>query len=773
MSKRYNRLPIHTSSAKRHKTDIQENGVTIQSSSRFNFKTTIPSSKPITKVPSMSALSDDDHDDLLVYVTSQLEQQVKSVVPEIAPPGMSESFSSVFAAGMNLKTSTQMFVQHGKVIPEAKNDFNGWDDDGDFLLSQFNIDENMAQLAKQKEETRLASMAKPSTSKVDADVFKVPGQVPAYQPDRMEQSMILPSQMTVSEEARSNLQQRRQRANELKIKCLEDHVEKLKASKKKVEEKVTITEQKIKTQETEINTLKYELKRLKQMLEGLRQDKLRDSEKINKEWSERMTELENKLKVCQLELQQKSVEIMNVQMKPNTSKPNNEMEVPKIDVSDIYAMCQQMYTVPKSPITINSLIFKEIDDKHFVKREICVKEYDALTMGLSKLLISDAPNPTLIRQVIPTVKTVLRLIYRYALKLNRTNPTEYQFVPLAEVKLLAATITQNRPLKLSEFQPHKQPTVFDACENVREEKAFVARRCLAVIAEMCRSKAFVEIILNDPMNFLKKLNLIVQIIGASDEYAEYSALIAAMTTIAINVYVNSRSFKTIVNDKLIFQFMKSIVHCRIMNIVTLHKISEMLQSVSSQQDKHVLAYFCTKNCDMLQKSDLASGIVRFTYLSCPLQVFGACLETSIRYNNGPLNGSQIQLTAEMVINISHFLTTCEDQQVPWIYQPPVGDQTPICPCMPKLICGFIQILAACLREFRSNPAIIAMKTMSYLAKAAVVLLGRTFEQYEQYQIDIFTYGCGSLLAVKSSFKIAVSILNKYQVELEFEPIQGK
>lgn len=314
--------------------------------------------------------------------------------------------------------------------------------------------------------------------------------------------------------------------------------------------------------------------------------------------------------------------------------------------------------------------------------------------------------------------------------------------------------------------------MFDACENVREEKILVARRCMAVIAEMCRSKGFVTIVLNDPMNFLKKLNLIVQMVGASDAYAEYSAFLAAIMTIAINTYVNSRSCRSLQNNKLIFQLFKSIVYCRIVNFVTVHKISEMLQSVSSHQDKNFLTQFCTQNCDMLNKSDLAAGILRFTNLSCPLQVFGACLETSVRFN-GLLDASKIQLMSEIIINIENFLRTSEDQQVPWIYQPPVDDLMPICPCITKLICGIIQLLTECLRAYRNNPASVDMKTMCYLVKAAVILLGRTFEQYEQYQIDIFTYGCGSPLVVKSNFKTAVSILNKFHAQFEFEPIHGK
>lgn len=245
----------------------------------------------------------------------------------------------------------------------------------------------------------------------------------------------------------------------------------------------------------------------------------------------------------------------------------------------------------------------------------------------------------------------------------------------------------------------------------------------------------------------------------------------AMTTIALNTYLNSHSVEPNPHENLIFQLIKSIIHCRIMNIVTLHKVSELLRMISSHQDRHFLEYFCNKNCDMADKSDRSVGIIRFTSASCALQVYGACLETGPRYN-WSLDASKINIIAEMAVNIEHFITISEDQQVTWLKQPPVGDTAPICPCMPKMICGFIQLLHTCLHAFRNTPNIFEMKTICYLAKAAILLLGHTFEQYEQYQIDIFTYGCGALMDVKSSFKTSVSILNKFKMEFGFEPIHG-
>lgn len=533
MAKRYNRLQIQTVNAKRPKIEVEPhaNGVSVHVNNSFKVESSV-SSKYIVKIPNLSTFDDDEDDDMLVYASSQLEQKAERkhtfAVPQPIQgqaPGMSESFSA-FAVGAECKTSTQMFVNHGNArnnVPEPKIDITGWDDDDDLLLSQFDMDAKLAQLEKQKEKRIAANNAQPTISKVvQAPVqqaeFKVRGQVAAHRHDAiMDSSVILPSQMTVSDEARSNMQQRRHRANELKIQFLENHMKQLNERLKKAETTAGVAEQNTTVREREIVSLKYDLKNANSTLERLRKDKLKDSEKINKEWTERMTELEKKLKVTQVELEHKNAEIMNVKMKRSSAnaKQMQEAEEARIKASDIYGMCQQYYALPETPMTVNSHVFKEIDEKYVLKKEICVKQYDSLTMGLSKLFVSGTAELNIMRQAIPTIKTVLKHIYRFALKLNKTNPVEYQLVPSAEVKHLAATIHQNRPLILCDVHPHGQPSIYDSCENVRDEKILVARRCLAVIAEMCRSKSFVTVILNDEMNFLKKLTLIVQIIGSS------------------------------------------------------------------------------------------------------------------------------------------------------------------------------------------------------------------------------------------------------------------
>ncbi|XP_063704892.1 LOW QUALITY PROTEIN: uncharacterized protein LOC134834237 [Culicoides brevitarsis] len=770
MSKRFNRLEINKVSAKRPRIDVQQNDanneVTVRSSFKASITTSARTTNPIVKVPSMSAFPDDDgDDDLLVLISSQLEQKAKVETT----PALNDSFNA-FAVGVSQKTSTQMFVQGTKNLPEPKNEFNAWDDDDDdLLLSQFNMEENKVTLEKQKEQSRMAAKkAQPSTSK-PAFEFKVP--------QKVDESVILPSQMTVSDEARSNLAQRRQRANELQIKCLQKHFEELKQSKKKLEEKEAESQKRLNSQTTEITSLKFELKRLKTLLETEKQEKLKNSEKINKEWSERLTDLEKQLKIHEMELARKNSEIMNASMKRRTlngssnhhiGSPEMPLARPQIDVSDIFAICQKLCRIPRSPMRVNSQIFREMPASALAKKEICIKEYEPLTMGLAKLFIADKADTKIAEQVI-LLKIVLKQLYRYARRLKKTRRGEYLKVPAAERTNLVRAMQKNRPLRLCETHSGQQPTIYDAAENVRDEKCLVARRCLAVIAEMCRLEVFVRVILKADVNFLKKIMLIVETFGTANDYPEYSAVMTAMLSIALNIYRNTRTLKSPETDKLLFFFVKAVIHCRLMSFETLHQVAEVLQEVALQRDKTFLAHFCAKNCDMVERSNLSAGILRFTKGSCALQVFGACLETSIQYNRA-LDASKIHTIAETAMKIQRFLTVAEDLQVSWMFQPPFGDPAPICPCIPKLICGFIQLLHTCLAAFQSNPQVLDPKTMSYLTQDAVILLGRTFEQYEEYQIDIFTYGCGALLTVKSSFKNAVSLINQFHERFEFETI---
>lgn len=380
MSKRYKPLQFNTSiNAKRPKLDVESYGASVHYNTGVRVQAVVPTVHTIQD----DIWGDDEDDDLIINVASQVERN-------LPVPGVGSQFLTSFTEfekGAQPKSSTQFSpprpLPKPKPAPPVPNNLWPDDDDDDLLLSQFDLEANVKLLQEQKDAAR---DAKPGPS----NEFKIP-EIPKQH--CMDTSVILPSQMTISEEARKKLQERKEKAAEAKIRFFQQRLEKLENEKKKNEEDLKNSSDKLQLKENEIIYLKYEVKQAKQLSERLKQDKIRESENVKKDTFERMNELENKAQLLQAELDTKNAEITSIKNKhallnkSNASILIKDTEKPKLDASKLYQLLETRNCYNPNICKIDDHIFESITLNRHSDFDVPTTDFITLQQALASLQI--------------------------------------------------------------------------------------------------------------------------------------------------------------------------------------------------------------------------------------------------------------------------------------------------------------------------------------------------------------------------------------------------
>uniref|UniRef100_A0A182TRT1 Uncharacterized protein n=1 Tax=Anopheles melas TaxID=34690 RepID=A0A182TRT1_9DIPT len=109
--------------------------------------------------------------------------------------------------------------------------------------------------------------------------------------------------------------QKQEHAKDIQVKFLTKHVEQLAKKVDSLQKDYTEAVEKVQVKDGEVSMLRYELKMVKTANEQLRLEKMREKETIQKEWIEKMKNLEKTISAQKVENEFKEMEIMNLKTK--------------------------------------------------------------------------------------------------------------------------------------------------------------------------------------------------------------------------------------------------------------------------------------------------------------------------------------------------------------------------------------------------------------------------------------------------------------------------
>uniref|UniRef100_A0A182W6W4 Uncharacterized protein n=1 Tax=Anopheles minimus TaxID=112268 RepID=A0A182W6W4_9DIPT len=578
------------------------------------------------------------------------------------------------------------------------------------LEEEFKVPASVAKLSTNempsfvpKEEPRSTSRigmifkAKTSTTQV-AKVWPAPQQrtVPTKAP-------------AIEQEVKETLTQKQEHAKDIQLKYLTKHVEQLAKKLDTLQKDCNEAVEKVQVKDGEVSMLRYELKMVKTNNEQLRLEKIREKETIQKEWIEKMKNLEKTISAQKVENEFKEMEIMNLKTKrlnatmrstefrdgadvPTPSaRPESKAAtedsfilsgmMPKLSLSepvDRYERLQfdpQLFVNPTDSTAQGRKLrkYSRITRNEFVIADQLVLLQTCLSQLLSDVASCGGGSDTiqLSSDKFPFVAIAtekgLNEIVLYCQRLGQQKASELR---ASGTSRSSERNVQGRPR--SKMELTSPVNIFQQEKLFAGEQAIVIRRFLALVALYCRfsNELVVETLLKK--GFVARLATDIKQISDASFLVALHGMITGAAALLNGLSFRSGRIKLYgAHGVQLMELFRSIVLCQTDAPSSLVELSDFLRRLSQLTDgsvKHLLDRLCISHqpvADKPARKQYRLKSISFSQETCTLQMYAALLESSVRHHV-PYEGWQLKPLLKNTENTIHFLRNVLLHPVGWV-----------------------------------------------------------------------------------------------------------
>ncbi|XP_035915636.1 uncharacterized protein LOC118513657 [Anopheles stephensi] len=556
-------------------------------------------------------------------------------------------------------------------------------------------DEPVGKLFPKQEET-------PSTSRLG--MFRP--KIPSAQSFKAAPTPTPPAKPVPSVPPKETQTQKQEQAKDIQVKFLTKHVEQLVKKVDSLQKDFNEAVEKVQVKDGEVSMLRYELKMVKSTNEQLRLEKIREKETIQKEWVEKMKNLEKTISAQKVENEFKEMEIMNLKTKrlnatlrcADVPSAAAQLDPAPAVTEDCFILSDMM---PKLALTeqavdqyeayqIDPLLFANPTDSsaqgrklrkysRITRNEFAIADQLVLLQTILSQLLSNATaygvgsermQLTADKYPIVAIATekALNEIVLYCQRLGQQNE--------AELRASASGRSSERSVQgrqRSKMELATPVNIFQQEKLFVGEQAIVIRRFLALVGLYCRISD--ELVVEG----LLKKGLVSRLAGDIKKISNASFLVAlhGMITGAAallnGISFRSRRIKQYgKNGPQLIELFRSIVLCQTDAPSSLVELSDFLRRLSQITDGGTASKLLNRLCISHQPVENQPGrkqyrlkSISFSQETCTLQMYAALLEASVRHHVR-YEGWQLKPLLKNTENTIHFLRNVLLQPVGWI-----------------------------------------------------------------------------------------------------------
>ncbi|XP_053665583.1 ATR-interacting protein mus304 [Anopheles marshallii] len=670
-----------------------------------------------------------------------------------------------------------------------------------------------------KEETRSTSrigmIFKPKTSTVQ----KFPSKHSA-----VPQQSTVPSEVPkIEQEMKESNTQKQEHAKDIQVKYLTKHVEQLAKKLESVQKDCNDAVEKLQVKDGEVSMLRYELKMVKTTNEQLRLEKMREKETIQKDWIEKMKNLEKTISAQKVENEFKEIEIMNLKTKrlnatmrssevrdgveaPKTSAQSESTTVteasnpvhyesilssmiPKLSLTEPVDQHEELHFDPHlfvNPTAISAQGRKLRKYSRITRNEFTIADqFVLLQTYLSQLLSDVATNGgrssrsiQLSSDKFPLVAIAtengLGEIFQYCQRLGKQKEAEMR---ASGTNRSSERSVQGHPR--SKMELTTPVNIFQQEKLFVGEQAIVIRRFLALVALYCRisNELVVEKLLKDGL-VSRLANSIKQISDASFSVALHGMITGAAALLNGMSFRSARMKQYGEHGVHLIQLFRAIVLCQTDAPSSLAELSDFLRHLSQITDGSVnqlLDRLCfnpsTQQPDKHKSARKQYRLksISFSQETCTLQMYAALLESSVRHYV-PYEGWQLKPLLKNAENTIHFLRNVLLQPVAWVRSFCDRNDTAGCElCHIRTVTAFVTLLHRVLLCWNQRTVHEEedVNRIQRIAQHAVLLLYDLFQT--AYHKKLLRLGGHT---VRYRLRIVYNWLKMYEKDFNFRPVHS-
>uniref|UniRef100_A0A182M2F2 ATR-interacting protein mus304 n=1 Tax=Anopheles culicifacies TaxID=139723 RepID=A0A182M2F2_9DIPT len=750
---------------------------------------------------SVDNLWDDDDDDIIVLASQAAEafeaditfgrfsrsvksstQQTTEVVTtahtSTKPPGKvpDKLVAELFADGEDDLFSEKLDDNYRNFDNAINDYFNNNDDD--FNLDEFRqqeqaplvggrYNEPVPKQPKLEEEFKVPEpVAKPSTNETSSFVRKeetrstsrigmifrpktstAPKASPAPQ-----QCTVVPSATPkIVQEVKETATQKQEQAKDIQLKFLTKHVEQLVKKLDTLQKDCNEAVEKVQVKDGEVSMLRYELKMVKTTNEQLRLEKIREKETIQKEWIEKMKNLEKTISAQKVENEFKDMEIMNLK----TKRLNATMR--SSDLREGPEVLSTSARPESKTVTEDSFILSRMMPKLSLAEP--VDRYEQLHFD-PQLFV----NPT-------DSSAQGRKLRKYS------RITRNEFVIADQLVMLQTCLSQLlSDVAASKMELTSPVNIFQQEKLFVGEQAIVIRRFLALVALYCRisNELVLETLLKKDL-VLRLANDIKKISDASFLVALHGMITGAAALLNGTSFRSGRMKLYGAHGTQLMELFRSIVLCQADAPSSLVELSDFLRHLSQLTDgsaNQLLDRLCISHQPVESKparKQYRLKSISFSQETCTLQMYAALLESSVRHHV-PYEGWQLKPLLKNTENTIHFLRNVMLHPVGWVRSfydrnDPTGCEL----CHIRTVSAFVTLLHRVLLCWNQGTVQEDedVRRIERISQHAVLLLYDLFQT--AYHKKLLRLGGHK---VRYRLRVVYNWLKLYEKDFNFRPIHS-
>ncbi|XP_049279927.1 uncharacterized protein LOC125762151 [Anopheles funestus] len=650
--------------------------------------------------------------------------------------------------------------------------------------------------------TRLGMIFRPKTSSTQSSKFVAPAS---------QQSTVPAVVPKPEQDVKESSTQKQEQAKDIQVKFLTKHVEQLAKKLDILQKDCNEAVEKVQVKDGEVSMLRYELKMVKTTNEQLRLEKIREKETIQREWIEKMRNLEKTISAQKVENEFKEMEIMNLKTKrlnatvrgsetrdgdeaATTSKrpestvvsedsfilssmmPNLSL-AESVDRHETLHFDPQLFINPTDSSAHGRKLrkYSRITRNEFAIADQLVLLQTCLSQLLSNVAINGGGSDTiqLTSDMFPSVAIAtekgLNEIVLYCQRLGQQKEAELK---ASGTNRSSERSVQGRPR--SKMELTSPVNIFQQEKLFVGEQAIVIRRFLALVGLYCRisNELVVEKLLKNGL-VSRLANDIKQISDASFLIALHG-MITGAAALLNGITFRSRRIKLYADHGAqLIELFRSIVLCQTDAPSSLVELSDFLRHLSKITDGSVnqlLNRLCISHQPVVHvpaRKQYRLKSISFSQETCTLQMYAALLESSVRHHV-PYEGWQLNPLLKNTENTIHLLRNVLLQPVGWIKSfydrnDPTGCEL----CHIRTVSAFVTLLHRVLlcwiqRAVREEEDV---RRIHRISQHAVLLLYDLFQT--AYHKKLLRLGGHT---VRYRLRVVYKWLKMYEKDFNFRPV---
>ncbi|EAA12519.4 AGAP008194-PA [Anopheles gambiae str. PEST] len=487
--------------------------------------------------------------------------------------------------------------------------------------------------------------------------------------------------------------QKQEHAKDIQVKFLTKHVEQLAKKVDSLQKDYTEAVEKAQVKDGEVSMLRYELKMVKTANEQLRLEKMREKETIQKEWLEKMKNLEKTISAQKVENEFKEMEIMNLKTKRlnATFRSAEPAEPQPPEPPPARAAAEPAPSTSAQP-KVTEATEDEFDLASLLPKLRQLRKYSRVTRNEFAIADQLVSLQTFLSQMLIAAKasgdeTTQRIVL---------SPGMYPLVAIAtekgleEIDLYCQRLGQHKETDFrlngpkSTMEQSAPVNVFQQEQLYNGEQAVVIRRFLAVVGLYCRisDELVVKRLLEKELVLRLAKNM--KRISTAIILTSLHGLVTGAAALLNGISFRPRRFLLYgASGSQLMELFRSIVLCQPDAPSSMLQLSDFLRRLSHITDgsvNHLLNRLCISHHPVetgqkqqqqeeqqptTSRRQYRLKTISFSLGTCTLQMYAALLENSVRPHDR-YEAWQMKPLLTNTENTIHFLRNVLLHPVGWV-----------------------------------------------------------------------------------------------------------